>query len=96
MARLLLLGDGLGNGNQNLYGQETNAVLVVASEVLEERDHLVDNNIRGHDAQELCQVDGSLSADHGGIIVNELCEALSQGLLCLGIGLGVGDLVDAG
>jgi hypothetical protein len=93
---LLLLGDCLGDGDKNLNSKKTNAVLVVAGEVLEKRNHLLDDNIRRHDAQELGQVDSSLSADHGGIIVDELCESLPQGLLCLGVGLGVCDLVDAG
>jgi hypothetical protein len=93
---LLLLRDGLGDGDQNLNSKKTNAVLVVAGEMLEKRNHLLDDNIRRHDAQELGQVDSSLSADHGGIIVDELCESLSQGLLCLRVGLGVCDLVNTG
>jgi len=96
VAGLLLLRDSLGDSDQNLNGEKTNTVLVVAGEVLEKRDHLLDDNVRRHDAQELGQIDGSLSADHRGIIVDELCESLSQGLLCLGVGLGVCDLVDAG
>lgn len=95
MARLLLLGNGFGNGDKNLDSQKTNTVLVVAGEMLEQRNHLVNDDVRWHDAQELGQVDGGLSPDHGGIIVDEQRETLPQGLLCLGVGLGVGDLVDA-
>lgn len=63
--------------------------------MLEERNHLIDDDIWRHDAEELGQVDGGLSPDHWGIIVDKLGKVLAQSLLGSGVGLCICDLVDA-
>lgn len=72
MARLLFLGHDFGNGNENLDGQQSHAVLVVGGEMLEKRDHFVNDDSRWHSAKEFGKVDGGLSPDHWGVIVHEL------------------------
>lgn len=46
--------------------------------MLEEGYHFVDNDGRGHLFDELGQVGGGLSADHGGIIVDEQAKLLAK------------------
>lgn len=94
MARLLLLGDCLCDCNENVDRQEPDAVLVVGGKVLEERDHLVNDNRWRHRLDELCEVVGGLSADHGGVIVHKLAVVLPEALLRWGCGSGVGCLVE--
>lgn len=78
MTRLLLLGNDLGNGSQNLDGQEANAILIVLGKMLEHRYHLFNNDRCGHLLHELGEVGGSLAADHRCLIVNELSELLAE------------------
>lgn len=77
MARLLLLGDDLGDGDQNLDREQSNAVLVILCEVLEQGYHLFNNNRGGHLLHKLGQVGRRLPADHGSLIVDELSKLLA-------------------
>lgn len=95
MARLLFLGNCLGNCNEDIDGQEADAILVVGREMLEKRNHLLDHNGRGHGLDELCQVVGRLSPDHGGIIVYELAVVLPEEFLRGGCGACIWDVVEA-
>lgn len=90
MARLLLLGNSLGNRGQNLDGEESDAVLVVGHEVLEEGYHLVNDDGSGHLLDELGEVSGRLAANHGRLIVDEQPELLAKLLLDRRRDLGVG------
>jgi hypothetical protein len=84
MAGLLLLGHGLGDGNENLDSQKSDAVLIVAGKMLEQRNHFFDDGRGGHFLDELGKVCGSLSPDHGRVVVDERAELLSKLVLELG------------
>lgn len=81
MAGLLLLGDDLGDGDQDLDGEKADAVLIILNKVLEEGYHFVDDDSSGHLLDELGQVGGSLPANHRGVIVNKETELLAELLL---------------
>lgn len=81
MAGLLLCGNDFGNGDENLDGQETDAVLVILDEVLEQGYHFLDDNRGRHLLDKLGEICGSLAADHGGFIVDEKAKLLAQLLL---------------
>lgn len=81
MTGLFVLRDDLGNRNQDIDGQQTDTILVVICQVLEETNHLVNHNGAGHLLDELGEVIGGLSAYHWGIIMNEVAELLAQTLL---------------
>lgn len=84
MARLLLLGDFLSNRDEDINCQETDTVLVVVGEVLEEGYHFIDNHVGLHLLDELGEVVGRLPADHRGLIVYKVSEVLPEALLeCL-------------
>lgn len=84
VARLLLLGNFLGNRDENINCQKTDTVLVVIGEVLEEGYHFIDNHVGLHLLDELGEVVGRLPADHGGLIVYKVSEVLAEALLkCL-------------
>jgi len=70
MARLLLLGYRFGDRDEDVDSQESDTVLVVCGEVLEEGNHLFDDNGRRHGLDELGEVVCRLSPYHGGIIVH--------------------------
>jgi hypothetical protein len=55
--------------------------LIVLCEVLEEGYHFVDDDGGGHFLGEFGEVGGSLSADHGRLIVNQQAKLLAQLLL---------------
>lgn len=90
MAGLLLLGNGLGDGDKNLHSKETDAVLVIGCEVLEKGHHVFHHHISVHLLDELGHVCGGLTADHGSLVVNELAERLSQFVLRASRDLAVG------
>lgn len=48
MARLLLLGDHLGNGDENLDGEKAHAILIVLSKMLKEWYHFVNDGWGRH------------------------------------------------
>lgn len=81
MARLLLLWHNLGNGDQNFNSQKSDTVLVVICKMLEEWDHLLDNDCRWHLLHKLREVVGSLSSDHRCLIMDEETELLTELLL---------------
>ena len=81
MAGLLLLWHCLCDCDQDVHGQKSDAVLVVSCEVLEKRDHLVDDDGWRHALDELCEVVGGLSPHHRGIVMYELAVVLSELLL---------------
>ena len=83
MARLLLLGYRFGDRDEDVDSQESDTVLVVCGEVLEEGNHLFDDNGRRHGLDELGEVVCRLSPDHGGFIVNQLGVMLPELLLVL-------------
>ena len=78
MARLLLLWHNLGNGNQNLDGKETNAILVIGDQMLEEVDHLVNDDAGGHLLDEFGKVSGGLAPNHGSLVVHQEAELLAK------------------
>jgi hypothetical protein len=94
VTRLLFLGHRLRDRDEDVHGQKPDAVLVICREMLEERDHLIDDNRRGHSLDELGEVVRGLSSDHGGVIVHELAIVLSESLLRGGCGARVGRLVE--
>ena len=70
MARLLLLGYRFGDRDEDVDSQESDTVLVVCGEVLEEGNHLVDDDGWRHSLDEFGKVVRRLSPYHGGIIVH--------------------------
>ena len=90
MARLLLLGHDFGDRNQDLDGEQPDAVLVVLDKVLKHGYHLLDNNGGGHLLHKLGHVGGRLAAHHGCVIVDQLAELLAELFLDRGRDLGVG------
>lgn len=70
MARLLLLGYCLGDGDEDVDSQEADAVLVIGGEVLKEGNHFFDDDRWRHRLDKLGEVVGRLSPYHGGIIVH--------------------------
>jgi hypothetical protein len=93
VTRLLLLGHCFRDRDEDVDGQQPHTVLVVRREVLEKRNHLVDDNRGWHGLDELGEVVRGLSSDHGGVVVHELAVVLSERLLRGGCGAGVGGLV---
>ena len=81
MTRLLLLGYCLGDRNEDVDGQQSDAILVVCGEVLEKRNHLLDDNRWWHGLDELGEVVRGLSSDHGSIIVHKLAIVLPESFL---------------
>ncbi len=96
MAGLLLLRDNFGYSYEDVDGEQPDAILVVARQMLKEWYHLLDDYRRRHRLDKLCQVVGRLSAHHGCLIVHELAELLSQSLLGWRSGARVGHVVQAG
>lgn len=78
MAGLLLFRNDLGDGDEDLNCEETHTILVILDKVLEEGYHFVDYDGCGHLLDKLGQVGGGLSADHGGIIVDEQTKLLAE------------------
>lgn len=77
----MLGGDHFGDGDENLNGQQTDAILVVLDQVLEQGYHFLHNNRSRHLLNKLGEVGGGLTAHHGGLIVNEQSELLAELLL---------------
>lgn len=95
MACLLLLGHDLGNGNEDLDCEKTDAILVVLGEVLEQGYHFLDDNSGGHLLDELGEVCSGLATDHGGLIVDQETKLLPERLLDSGGDFRVGRSVEA-
>ena len=81
MARLLLLWNNLGDGNQDLDRKQPDAILVVLGKVLEHGYHLLNNYGSGHLLHKLGEVGRRLSAHHGGLVADEQAKLLSELLL---------------
>lgn len=81
VAGLLLLGNFLSNGDENINRQKADTVLIIVGEVLEKGYHFFDNNFRLHLLDELGEVVGRLSADHRSLIVYKVSKVLSEALL---------------
>lgn len=81
VAGLLLLRNNFGDGNQDLDGEQPDAVLVVLGQMLEHGYHLFNNNRGRHLLHKPGEVGRSLSAHHRGLIVDELAELLAELLL---------------
>lgn len=81
MAGLLLLGDLLGNRNENVNSKQADTVLVVARQVLEERNYFFNDGFAVHFLHELGQVVRRLSSHHRGFIVYQSSKVLSERLL---------------
>ena len=96
VARLLLLGYRLRDRDEDVDGQQPDAVLVVCGKVLEKGNHLVDDNRSGHGLDELGEVICSLSSDHGCVVVYELAVVLAESLLRRGSGAGIWCLIKTG
>lgn len=96
MAALLLLGDGFCNCNEYIHCQKPHTILVVASQMLEKRNHFLDDDGSWHSLDKLCQVACSLSPNHRRVIVNKRSILLPQPFLGGGCSSGVWDVVEAG
>jgi hypothetical protein len=96
MAGLLLLGNFLRDRDENVHCQKAHAILVIACEVLEKGYHFVDNHLRIHLLDKLGEVVGGLAANHGGFIMYQGSEVLSEALLHGRCGLFVWCRVQAG
>lgn len=81
MARLLVLGDFLGDCNKNIHGKEAHTILVVARQVLEQGYHFVDDYWRVHFLDKLCEVIRGLSPHHRRFVMHQIPEILSKALL---------------
>ncbi len=95
MARLLLLGHDLGDGDEDLDREQADAILVVLHQVLKHGYHLLDHDGGGHLLDELGHVGGGLAAHHGCVVVDQLAELLAQLFLDGRRDLGVGRRVEA-
>ena len=95
MAALLLFGYRLGDCDQNLHCEQSDAILIIASQVLEEWDHVFNHNCRGHALNEFREVVCRLSPDHGRFIVDQLRVMLPQLLLVLRARVLIGCVVKA-
>lgn len=94
MTRLLLLGNCLGDRDENINRQKPDTILVVCGEVLEKRNHLFNDNRWRHGLDEFREVVCCLSADHRSIIVHKLAVMLPEGLLRWGCSARVRSLVE--
>lgn len=95
VARLLLLRHCFGDRNENIDGQESDAILVVGRKMLEKRDHLFDYNCGWHGLDKFGEVVGCLSSDHGRVVMDKLAIVLPQELLRGGRSTRVGNVVEA-
>lgn len=78
MARLLFFRHHLGDGNKNLNGKQSHAILIILNKMLEKRYHFVNDDGCGHFFDKLGHVGSSLPADHGSIIMNEKTKLLTE------------------
>lgn len=95
MTCLLLLGNDLCDGGQDLDGEQPDAVLVVLDKVLEHGYHLFNDDRSGHLLHKLGKVGGGLAAHHGCVVVDQLAKLLAELFLDGGGDLGVGRRVQA-
>jgi hypothetical protein len=95
MAGLLLFGNSLRDCNEYIHRQEPHTVLVVASKVLEQKNHLFDDDSSRHGLDEFSQVACSLSPHHRCVIVNKCSILLPQPFLGWWCSSAVGDIVEA-
>lgn len=81
VARLLFFGNFLRNRNKNVNGKQTDAVLVITRQVLEEGNYFFDDDLALHFLDKLGQIVGRLSPHHRGFIVYQRSKVLSETLL---------------
>ena len=81
MAGLLLLRDLLRDRNENIDGEQTHTILVIARQVLEKRDYFINDGLAIHFLDKLGQVVRRLSPHHRGFIVYQSSKMLPEGLL---------------
>lgn len=81
MAGLLFLGDDFGNRDKDFDCEQANTVLVVALEMLEERNHLIDDNLYGHLFHKFGQIVRRLSPHHRRLIMHQMAKLLTESLL---------------
>lgn len=95
VAGLLLLGDLLGDRNENIDREQTHAILVVVGQILEQGYHFLNHDLGVQFLDELGQVVRCLSSHHGRFIVYEASEVLAEALLQRLRGLAVWGTVEA-
>lgn len=83
MVGLLVFGDDLGDGDENVDGQKPDAVLVVLGEVLEKGHHLLNDCRCGHLLDELGHIRGRLPTNHGGLIADQDAKLCTKRFLNL-------------
>lgn len=81
MAGLLFLGNLLRDGNQNIHGKQTYAILVITRQVLEQGYHLINDDLCVHFLHKLGEVVGSLSPHHRSVVMHQASEVLPESLL---------------
>lgn len=81
VARLLFFGNFLCNRNKNVNCKQTDAVLIIARQVLEKGNYFIDDDLALHFFDKLGQIVGRLSPHHRGFIVYQRSEMLSEALL---------------
>lgn len=81
VAGLLFFGNFLRNRNKNVNRKKTDAVLIIARQVLEEGNYFIDDDLTLHFLDKLGQVIGRLSPHHRGFIVYQSSKMLSETLL---------------
>ena len=96
MTRLLFFGNDLGHGDQYLYREQPDAVLIIAGESLEQGNHLLDDDRGRHSLDKLGEIVCRLATDHGRVIVNQLSKLLSENFLRRTARLCVGCVIQPG
>ena len=81
MAGLLLFGYLFGNRNEDIDSEQTHTVLVIASQVLKQRDYLIDYHGRLYLLDKSRQIGGCLSSHHWRFIMHQSPEILPEALL---------------
>jgi hypothetical protein len=81
VAGLLFLGNFFSNGNQDLHCEQSNAILIVAREVLKQRNHFFNYDRGSQFLDEFGEIVGRLPSYHWCLIMNENAELLTETLL---------------
>lgn len=81
MAGLLLLGDFLGDRDENVHSQQAHAVLIVAGQVLEQGYYFINDHLCLHFLDELGKIICRLSSHHRRFVMYKASEILAETLL---------------
>lgn len=81
MARLLFLGDFLGDCNKDIHREKADTILVITGQVLEQGYHFLDDDCRVHLLDEFGEIIRRLSSHHRGFIMHKNAKILPEALL---------------